>query len=176
MNILVTGSSGLIGSRLCAVLAKDNHRVLHMVRRTPARANEVKWDPRAGTLDKSALEGLEAVVHLAGESIASGRWTAEKRRRIRQSRIQGTGLLAQSLANQRLSDRILRRSGRRVARRSGHPGKWLSPGSMPGMGERNGAGREKRNPCGYPPHRHGIECLWRSALINASNLPHGSGR
>ncbi len=73
-----------------------------MVRRAPAQANEVRWDPCAGILDKSFLEGLDAVVHLAGESIASGRWTSEKRRRIRQSRILGTGLLAQSLAT--LSD------------------------------------------------------------------------
>ena len=98
MNILITGSTGLIGSELCAVLAKSKHRVLRMVRRRPAQANEVGWDPASGTLDKSALEGLDAVVHLAGESIASGRWTIEKRRRIRLSRIQGTGLLAQSLA------------------------------------------------------------------------------
>jgi len=98
LNILITGSTGLIGSELCAVLAKSKHRVLRMVRRRPAQANEVGWDPASGTLDKSALEGLDAVVHLAGESIASGRWTIEKRRRIRLSRIQGTGLLAQSLA------------------------------------------------------------------------------
>ncbi len=69
-----------------------------MVRRAPAQDNEVRWDPDSGTLEKSALEGLDAVVHLAGESIATGRWTSEKRRRIRQSRIKGTSLLAQSLA------------------------------------------------------------------------------
>ncbi len=71
---------------------------MRMVRRAPAHDNEVRWDPDSGTIEKSALEGLDAVVHLAGESIASGRWTAEKKRRIRQSRIKGTGLLAQSLA------------------------------------------------------------------------------
>ena len=98
MKILITGSTGLIGSRLVSVLNKSNHQVLRMVRRAPVQANEVRWDPNAGTLDTSALEGLDAVVHLAGESIASGRWTAEKKRRIRNSRIQGTKLLAQSLA------------------------------------------------------------------------------
>jgi uncharacterized protein (TIGR01777 family) len=99
LNILVTGSTGLIGSKLCVFLEKNNHRVLRMVRRTPVHENEVKWDPGSGILDKSNLGRLDAAVHLAGENIASGRWTAEKRRRIRQSRIQGTGLLAQSLAD-----------------------------------------------------------------------------
>jgi len=98
LNILVTGSTGLIGSELCTILTKSNHRVMRMVRRAPVQDDEVRWDPDSGTIEKSGLEGLDAVVHLAGESIASGRWTAEKKRRIRQSRIKGTGLLAQSLA------------------------------------------------------------------------------
>jgi len=98
LNILVSGSTGLIGSVLCTELAKSRHRVLRLVRSTPAQENEIGWDPSSGKLNKSDLEGLDAVVHLAGESIASGRWTAEKRRRIRRSRTQGTLLLAQSLA------------------------------------------------------------------------------
>jgi uncharacterized protein (TIGR01777 family) len=99
LKILVTGATGLIGSALCPFLAGSDHRVLRMVRSAPAQANEVQWDPSSGKLDRSALEGLDAVVHLAGESIASGRWTAEKKRRILQSRIRGTGLLSRSLAN-----------------------------------------------------------------------------
>ncbi len=102
MKILMTGSTGMIGSATAAFLAKEEHRIIRLVRRTPAGANEVSWDPAAGTLDKSAIEGIDAVVHLAGESIASGRWTVEKKRRIRESRIEGTRLLAQSLAQ--LSD------------------------------------------------------------------------
>lgn len=98
MNILVSGSTGLIGSVLCADLAKSRHRVLRLVRRTPSQENEIGWDPYSGKLNISDLEGLDAAVHLAGESIASGRWTAEKRRRIRRSRTEGTLLLAQSLA------------------------------------------------------------------------------
>ena len=61
-------------------------------------AGEIRWDPATGVLDVEALERLDAVVHLAGENIASGRWTAGKIRRIRESRIQGTHVLAQSLA------------------------------------------------------------------------------
>jgi uncharacterized protein (TIGR01777 family) len=72
--------------------------VIRMVRKAQARPDEIRWDPAAGVTDTEALEGLDAVVHLAGESIASGRWTAEKKRRIRESRIQGTRILAQSLA------------------------------------------------------------------------------
>ncbi|MBN1569720.1 MAG: TIGR01777 family oxidoreductase [Acidobacteria bacterium] len=98
MNILITGASGLIGSTLSSYLIENNHRVLRMVRKARSSAGEVRWDPSSGILDMEALEGLDAVVHLAGENIASGRWSAEKKRRIRDSRIQGTRILAQSLA------------------------------------------------------------------------------
>jgi uncharacterized protein (TIGR01777 family) len=98
LNILVTGSSGLIGSELCAFFKKRDHRILRLLRRTPLGDEEIRWDPSAGKLDTSLIEGLDAVVHLAGENIAGGRWTASKRLRIRQSRVQGTRFLAQSLA------------------------------------------------------------------------------
>jgi uncharacterized protein (TIGR01777 family) len=97
VNILITGSSGLVGSELSSYLSKNKHRVLHMVRKTPISTDEIYWDPSTGKLDPGTLEGLDAVVHLAGESIASGRWTTEKKRRIRESRIMGTRLLSQSL-------------------------------------------------------------------------------
>jgi uncharacterized protein (TIGR01777 family) len=99
MKILISGSTGLIGSQTSAFLEKEEHRVLRLVRRPPSADNEIAWNPASGTLDKAAIEGVDAVVHLAGESIASGRWTAEKKHRIRESRIQGTRLLAQSLAH-----------------------------------------------------------------------------
>jgi len=98
MNILLTGSTGLIGSELSAFLSGNRHRIIRLVRRAQAGANEICWDPSSGTLDAQALEGLDAVVHLAGENIASGRWTAEKKRRIRESRIRGTQLIAKSLS------------------------------------------------------------------------------
>jgi uncharacterized protein (TIGR01777 family) len=99
LNILLTGSAGLIGSELGSFLIKNKHRVLRLVRRAPAGPDEVEWDPYSETLNLQALEGIDAVVHLAGESIASGRWTAEKKHRIRESRVKGTRLLAQSLAS-----------------------------------------------------------------------------
>jgi uncharacterized protein (TIGR01777 family) len=98
MNILVTGATGLIGSNLCASLHQENHRVIHMVRKPPLSENRILWDPASGKLDKEALEGIDAVVHLAGESITGGRWTPEKKRRILQSRIKGTRLLSECLA------------------------------------------------------------------------------
>jgi hypothetical protein len=98
MKILVTGSTGLIGSSLCAFLAAEGHRVLRMVRRRPAHEDEIFWDPPSGRLDPEALEGIGAVVHLAGENIAGGRWTEERKRRIRDSRTSGTRLLAQTMA------------------------------------------------------------------------------
>jgi hypothetical protein len=77
-----------------------------MVRRT-AGPGEVRWDPAAGTVDVAALAGVDAAVHLAGESIAAGRWTAETKRRIRDSRILGTRLLAESLAGLHHRPRVL---------------------------------------------------------------------
>lgn len=97
MDIAVTGSSGLIGSALTRSLEADGHRVVPVVR-SGAADGTISWDPAAGTIDVAALEGLEAVVHLAGEGIASGPWTVERRRRIHDSRADGTRLLADALA------------------------------------------------------------------------------
>jgi uncharacterized protein len=99
LNILLSGSAGLIGSALTSYLTKNQHRVIRLVRRSPSGSDEIAWDPGKGALDKSAIEGLDAVIHLAGANIAAGRWTAEKKQLIRESRIAGTRLLAQSLAH-----------------------------------------------------------------------------
>ncbi len=99
MNILVSGSHGLVGSALVPFLTEGGHRVTRLVRAIPrAEKGEINWDPEAGKIDAASLEGLDAVVHLSGESIASGRWTAEKKARIRDSRTKGTRLLSESLA------------------------------------------------------------------------------
>jgi uncharacterized protein len=94
MRILLSGSSGLIGSALASALGVAGHSVVRLVRRKPA-ANEIRWSPSGG-IESEALE-IDGVVHLAGESIA-GRWTAAKKDRIRDSRVQGTKLLATALA------------------------------------------------------------------------------
>lgn len=99
MDVAVTGSSGLIGSALVRSLEQDGHTVVPVVRR-PARPGEraVTWDVEAGTIDAAGLEGVDAVVHLAGEGIAEKRWSAEQKARILRSRTHGTVLLAGALA------------------------------------------------------------------------------
>lgn len=97
MRVAVTGSSGLIGSALLPVLRREGHEPLRVVRREPAVADEVGWDPEAGTIDAHALAGVEAIVNLAGYNIGT-RWTESRKRRILESRVGGTRLLAETAA------------------------------------------------------------------------------
>ena len=88
MKILISGSHGLVGKALLGSLKNDGHEVIRLVRHErQMTAPEVEWDPKRGVIDVDHLEGLEVVVHLAGESIAEGRWNDEKKRRIRESRV-----------------------------------------------------------------------------------------
>jgi uncharacterized protein (TIGR01777 family) len=96
MRVAVSGASGLIGKALAERLRREGHTVARLVRSGQAAAGDVRWDPDAGTIDTAALEGVDAVVHLAGENVGS-RWTAEKKRRIRDSRVNGTRLLAETV-------------------------------------------------------------------------------
>jgi uncharacterized protein (TIGR01777 family) len=99
MKVLVSGSTGLIGTALVSRLREAGHVVVRLVRNASSSEDEaVVWDPAAGTLDGDRLAGLDAAVHLAGESVGTTRWTAEKKARIRDSRVQGTRLLAGALA------------------------------------------------------------------------------
>ena len=96
---LISGSTGLIGRALIGRLESSEHEVVRLVRPTSRRGvTGVKWDPAAGLLNTSELEGFDAVVHLAGENIADRRWSEEQKRRIRDSRVIGTTLLAETLA------------------------------------------------------------------------------
>ena len=98
MKIAMTGSSGLVGSHLIPQLESHGHEVMRIVRRKPQAANEIQWDPERGALEPADLVGVDAVIHLAGEGIADGRWDDAKKRRIRESRTQPTQLLAKTLA------------------------------------------------------------------------------
>lgn len=101
MRLLISGAGGLVGRTLCRGLSAAGRQVTPLVRRRPGDdppANSVWWDPAGGELDRQGLEGHQAVIHLAGENIAAGRWTADRKKRIRESRVQGTALLADTLA------------------------------------------------------------------------------
>jgi hypothetical protein len=108
MKVIITGSGGLVGRSLVRSLLADGHSVTRLVRgstqqfRTPGSA-AVEWNPESGTVDAKELEGHDAAVHLAGEPVAEGRWDDEKKRRILDSRVKGTRLLAETLA--RLNDK-----------------------------------------------------------------------
>ncbi len=99
MKVLVSGSSGLVGSALVPFLSLGGNDVVRLVRRAPRDEREIEWDPERGVRDAARLEGLDAVVHLAGENIAAGRWTEERMRRIRESRVLGTKTLCEALAH-----------------------------------------------------------------------------
>jgi uncharacterized protein len=99
-RIAVTGSTGLIGEALVASLRADGHTVQRVVR-DPGKAgrDDIVWDLRAGTIERAKLEGVDGVVHLAGEPIGASRWTPDIKRRIRDSRTAGTRLIATTLAD-----------------------------------------------------------------------------
>jgi hypothetical protein len=104
MRVAITGSTGLIGSALTRSLLGDGHGVLRLTRgRTQGAAasdgsESARWDPAGGTVESAALEGVDAVVHLAGAGVGDKRWTPAYKEEIRRSRVAGTRTLAQALA------------------------------------------------------------------------------
>ncbi len=104
MKILVSGLGGLIGSALAPLLSTAGHEVVGLSR-SPGE-NEIGWNPRGGEIDRAGLAGVDAVVHLAGENI-SKRWSQEQKRRIRESRVQGTKLLCETLAGMDSPPKVL---------------------------------------------------------------------
>lgn len=108
MKIAITGSTGLVGVALVPFLTTGGHQVVRMVRSTGApAADDVFWEPSLGHIDAARLEGLDAVVHLAGEGIAARRWSVEQKARIRDSRVQGTKLLCDTLAKLERPPKVL---------------------------------------------------------------------
>lgn len=96
MRIWVTGSGGLVGSALCEALAMDGHELVRLVRRPARSAGEARWDPATGSVEP-VDPPPDAVLHLAGENVASGRWNASRRARIRASRVDASRLLVGTL-------------------------------------------------------------------------------
>ncbi|MBS0266200.1 MAG: TIGR01777 family oxidoreductase [Planctomycetes bacterium] len=101
MKILVSGSTGLVGTALVSALTGAGHEVVRLVRSQSRNSSKelVGWDPAANYIDAAGLENLDAVIHLAGEPIAAGRWDAARKARIRESRVRGTRLLCDALAH-----------------------------------------------------------------------------
>lgn len=97
MKVAVTGSHGLIGRAVVRALAARGDEVVPLVRSEP-RSGEVVWDPQAGTIDAQGLEGVDAVVHLAGEGIGDRRWAPTHKARVLDSRVRGTTLIAETIA------------------------------------------------------------------------------
>jgi uncharacterized protein len=99
VRVLISGASGFIGSALTKELTSSGHRVISLTRRpVTSEQDAVSWDPREGRLDPGDLEGIDAVVHLAGEGIGDHRWTETRKARVLDSRVRGTNLLAETIA------------------------------------------------------------------------------
>jgi hypothetical protein len=98
-TIAIAGSSGLIGSALATALRTANHRVVRIVRRAPANANELRWDPDSGEFDVGALRGVDAVVNLCGINVGQRRWSGAFKQNLRDSRIAPTEVLSDAVAD-----------------------------------------------------------------------------
>lgn len=101
MRVLVSGSTGLIGSTLVTRLRREGHEAIRLVRGAATAADEVRWDPSQGSIDLAGLQAagpIDGAVHLAGEGIGEKRWSDDQKRKILDSRVQGTTLLAETLA------------------------------------------------------------------------------
>jgi len=130
MDIAITGSSGLIGQALTTSLRTDGHHVIPIVR-SGTGTGSLRWDPEAGTIDAAGLEGVDGVVHLAGEGIASGPWSDAQRDRIRSSRERGTQLLATTLSGLDRPPSVLV-SGSAIGYYGDRGDEVLTEGSRPG--------------------------------------------
>jgi uncharacterized protein (TIGR01777 family) len=107
LQVLISGASGLVGRELTAFLERRGDSVLKLVRTKERADKNIYWDPEAGILDGAGLENVDAVVHLAGENISEGKWTDEKKARIRDSRIKGTTLLSNRISSLKTKPRVL---------------------------------------------------------------------
>ncbi len=98
MKVLVTGATGLLGSALVPFLTAGGHEVFRLTRSNAVEGNDITWNPTAGELPRARLEGMDAVIHLAGENIAATRWSPAVKERLRHSRVDTTRFLCETLA------------------------------------------------------------------------------
>ena len=108
LRILISGASGILGSALLPLLTTGGHEVWTLVRRRPDRSKkEIAWNPEKNELNLAGLPAFDGVIHLAGDNIGEGRWTENKKKRVIDSRVQGTRLLARTLANLPVRPKVL---------------------------------------------------------------------
>ncbi len=131
-RIAIAGASGLVGKRVCAALAADGHALVRLVRRPASGPEEVEWEPARGRLDSAALEGIDAFVHLSGESIAGSRWSPARKREIVESRTVTTRLVAAALA--RLASKPALVAASAIGYYGDRGGEWVDESSRPGRG------------------------------------------
>jgi uncharacterized protein (TIGR01777 family) len=105
-TIAISGASGFVGTALTAALTRSGVRVRPLIRPGKQAPDGIAWDPEHGTVDVEGLEGLDALVHLAGDGVADGRWTEAKKARIRDSRVRGTTLLAEAIGGLRAKPKV----------------------------------------------------------------------
>ena len=131
-RIAIAGASGLVGVRLSTALAADGHSLVRLVRRAPIGPGEVEWDPDRGRLESAALEGIDGFVHLSGESIAAGRWSPARKRRLLESRTMTTRLVSAALA--RLASKPVLLAASAIGYYGDRGGEWVDETSRPGRG------------------------------------------
>jgi len=112
VKIIISGSSGLVGSALVNSLRSDNHQIARLIRsgspaQTGPSSESIRWEPPTGSIDLAAMEGADAVVHLAGASIAEGRWTPARKEILRRSRVDATHHLVAGLKKLQRKPRVL---------------------------------------------------------------------
>lgn len=107
MDVAITGASGLIGTALVAALGRAGHRPIRLVRTAATGTDQIAWDPAKGTIDAEALDGIDAVVNLAGAGIGDHRWTEAYKQTLVDSRVRGTDLLARTIAAMRKPPSVL---------------------------------------------------------------------
>lgn len=135
LRVAISGTNGLVGGALAPFLTTAGHDVRRIVRSGAVRARgDIAWNQAKGTLDSAALEGLDAVVHLAGAGIADKRWTPERKEEIRASRVEGTRGLAKALAGLRAPPRVLVCASATGFYGARDPSEALTEASAPGTG------------------------------------------
>ena len=186
MKIAVGGATGMIGSALVPELARRGHEVVRLVRREARAPNDVVWDPDNGVLDPAALDGVAALVNLAGQSV-DARWTARRKQEIVNSRVLSTRLLAERAAALDPRPVLVCSSAVGIYGREGSRGdeeltEESSTGTgflaelVAGLGGRRRPGPRGGRAGGSSPHRTGALTAGRAAQAHAAAVQAGRGR